>query len=132
MRAFGRRLNASVKGRLWVYFTLRLCAAEFTGLCQEALHDCTARSIHLLWTIVAVALRVSAEGDPTQPGEQRCLARSTLGLHLQPLPCRNAAWPGGVATGARYLCKIVCTLVRGVVASVCARDRGITLGSGHL
>ena len=65
-----------------VHFTLLLCAAEFTRLRQETLHDFTALSVHL-GLLVEDAMTVPPEGDPAKPGDQRRFALFALVLDLQ-------------------------------------------------
>lgn len=66
-----------------VHGTLLLCAAEFTRLRQETLHDFPATSVHLLGLIVEDAMPVPSEGYAAKPGAQRRVACSAFVLHLQ-------------------------------------------------
>src|SRR5262245_16216508 len=68
-----------------MYFTVLLRATEFTGLCQEPLHDFTTMSVHLLGLLIEDAMSVPAQGDTTKPGDQWWLALSAWVVHLQHL-----------------------------------------------
>jgi hypothetical protein len=66
-----------------VTFALLLGATELTGLRKETLDHLTPTPKHHLGLVVEGSMSVPAEGYPTKPGDERCVALPAFMSHLQ-------------------------------------------------